>query len=353
MRSFQVCRCGEPMQFAERIDPKPAGSEVLLKVLAAGVCYSDLHIWEGFYDLGHGKKLLLQERGVKLPLTMGHENVGEVVAVGPRARGVKVGDKRLVYPWIGCGTCMVCKRGDEQLCTSPRFLGVYRDGGYATHLLVPHPRYLLNYGSRMKPEQAAPLACSGVTAYGALKKLGSLVKSEPVVVIGAGGLGLMCIAIIKAMKGKGAIAVDIDPVKREAAKRAGAFATVDPNAPDAVAQLQAAAKGPVWAAIDFVGNSQTAQLAVDSLIKGGKLIVVGLFGGDITLSLPLIPIRAMTIQGSYTGSLAELNELIKLVRNRPLPLVPTKTTALDAAQRVIADLKAGKVIGRTALTPAN
>src|SRR5665811_122677 len=116
MRSFQVCRCGEPMQFAERIDPKPAGSEVLLKVLAAGVCHSDLHIWEGFYDLGGGKILRLQDRGVKLPLTMGHENVGEVVAVGPRARGVKVGDKRLVYPWIGCGTCMVCKRGDEQLC---------------------------------------------------------------------------------------------------------------------------------------------------------------------------------------------------------------------------------------------
>jgi len=353
MRSFQVCRCGEPMQFVENANPKPVGHEVLLKVLAAGVCHSDLHIWEGFYDLGHGKKLLLQERGVKLPLTMGHENVGQVVAVGPRARGVKVGDKRLVYPWIGCGTCMVCKRGDEQLCPSPRFLGVYRDGGYATHLLVPHPRYLLNYGSRMKPEQAAPLACSGVTAYGALKKLGSLVKSEPVVVIGAGGLGLICIAIIKAMKGKGAIAVDIDPVKREAAKRAGAFATVDPNAPDALAQLQAAAKGPVWAAIDFVGNSQTAQLAVDSLVKGGKLIVVGLFGGDITLSLPLVPIRAMTIQGSYTGSLKELNELIKLVRNRPLPLVPTKTTALATAQQVIADLKAGKVVGRTVLTPAN
>jgi alcohol dehydrogenase, propanol-preferring len=352
MRSFQVCRCGEPMQFAERIDPKPTGSEVLLKVLAAGVCHSDLHIWEGFYDLGHGKVMRLQDRGVKLPLTMGHENVGQVVAVGPKARGVKVGDKRLVFPWIGCGTCAVCKRGDEQLCPAPRFLGVYRDGGYATHLMVPHPRYLLNYGKRMKPEEAAPLACSGVTAYGALKKLGSLVKSEPVVVIGAGGLGLICIAIIKAMKGKGAIAVDIDPVKREAAKRAGAFATVDPNAPDAVAQLQKAAGGPVWAAVDFVGNTQTTQLAVDSLVKGGKVIVVGLFGGDITLSLPFIPIRAMTIQGSYTGSLKELNELLKLVRNRPLPLVPTKTTRLGDAQNVIADLKAGKVIGRTVLKPA-
>jgi D-arabinose 1-dehydrogenase-like Zn-dependent alcohol dehydrogenase len=344
------------MQFAETANPKPVGHEVLLKVLAAGVCHSDLHIWEGFYDLGHGKALRLQDRGVKLPLTMGHENAGEVVAVGSRAKsgnlGVKVGDKRLVYPWIGCGACAVCKRGDEQLCMSPRFLGVYRDGGYATHLLVPHARYLVPYPKAMTPEQAAPLACSGLTAYGALKKLGSLVKSEPVVVFGAGGLGLICIAIIKAMKGKGAIAVDIDPVKRAAAKRQGAIATIDPNAPDALAQIQKAAKGPVWAAVDFVGNAQTAQLGVDSLVKGGKLIVVGLFGGDITLSLPFLPIRAMTIQGSYTGSLKELNELIALVRKAPLPLVPTKTTALDGAQRVIADIKAGKVIGRTVLTPA-
>src|SRR5450756_2642130 len=351
MRSFQVCRCGEPMQFAERIDPKPVGHEVLLKVLAAGVCHSDLHIWEGFYDLGHGKKLLLQERGVTLPLTMGHENVGEVVAVGPKVRGVKVGDKRLVYPWIGCGACAVCKRGDEQLCMAPRFLGIYRDGGHVPHLLVPHPSYIVAY-AQITPEQAAPLACSGLTAYGALKKLGSLVKTEPVVVFGAGGLGLICISIIKAMKGKRAIVVDIDPVKREAAKRQGALATIDPNAPDALAQVQNAAKGPVWAAIDFVGNEQTARLGIDSLVKGGKLIVVGLFGGDITLSLPFLPIRAMTVQGSYTGSLKELNELIKLVRNRPLPLVPTKTTALDCAQHVIADIKAGKVIGRTVLTPA-
>jgi propanol-preferring alcohol dehydrogenase len=351
MRSFQVCRCGEPMRFAEVVDPKPAGTEVLLKVLAAGVCHSDLHIWEGFYDMGGGKVMRLQERGVHLPLTMGHENVGEVVALGPRARGVKIGDKRLVYPWIGCGTCKVCKRGDEQLCMAPRFLGVYRDGGYASHLMVPHPRYLLPYG-KMKPEQAAPLACSGLTAYGALKKLGPLVKSEPVVVIGAGGLGLMCLAILKAMKGKGAIAIDIDPVKREAAKRAGAIATIDPRAPDALEQVKAAAKGPVWAVIDFVGASDTVQLGVDSLVKGGKLIVVGLFGGEITLSLPLLPIRAMTVQGSYTGSLKELNELLKLIRNQPLPLVPTKTTRLEDAQNAIADIKAGKVVGRRVLTPA-
>src|SRR5882757_7313078 len=131
MRSFDVCQCGAPLQMIERETPTPKGTEVLLKMLAAGVCHSDLHIWDGYYEIGGGKKLMLADRGVKLPLTMGHENVGEVVAVGPRARGVKIGDKRLVYPWIGDGTCAVCKRGDEHLCLSPRFLGVYRDGGYA------------------------------------------------------------------------------------------------------------------------------------------------------------------------------------------------------------------------------
>jgi propanol-preferring alcohol dehydrogenase len=351
MRSFQVCQCGAPLQLTERSTPKPTGTEVVLKVLAAGVCHSDLHFWDGFYDLGGGKKLVLSDRGVKLPLTMGHENVGEVVAVGPRARGIKIGDKRLVYPWIGCGTCAVCKRGDEQLCLAPRFLGVFRDGGYADHLLVPHPRYLVDYG-KLEAAQAAPLACSGLTAYGALKKLGALIKREPVVVIGAGGLGLICITILKAMKGKGAIVVELDPDKRAAAKKAGALAVIDPRAADAVRQIQKAVDGPVWAAIDFVGASDTARLGVDSLTKGGTLIVVGLFGGDLTLSLPLVPMRALTLQGSYTGSLAELRELLALLRRITLPFVPTGTRPLDGANAALADLKAGKVIGRLVLTPA-
>lgn len=351
MRSFQVCQCGAPLQVSEQPTPKPQGTEVLLKVIAASVCHSDLHFWDGYYDLGHGKKLMLADRGVTLPLTMGHESVGQVVATGPKVRGVKVGAKRLIYPWVGCGTCAVCKRKEEQLCTSPRFLGVYRPGGYADHILVPHPRYLVDFG-KIPPEQAAPLACSGLTAYGALKKLGDLVKREPVVIIGAGGLGLVCVSILKAMKGKGAIVVDIDPAKRQAALKAGAIAAIDPHSPEPVKQVQAAAKGPVWAAIDFVGLTETAQLAIDSFTKGGKLIVVGLFGGDITLSLPLVPIRAMTVQGSYTGSLGELNELLKLLRRAPLPYVPTTTRPLDGANGALEDLKAGKVIGRVVLTPA-
>jgi propanol-preferring alcohol dehydrogenase len=350
MKSYDVAECGAPLKLFERPTPKPGGSEVLLRVLAAGVCHSDIHIWEGHYDLGGGKKLKLTERGVKLPLTMGHETVGEVVALGPEASGAKIGDKRLVFPWLGCGACAVCQRGEEQLCLSPRFLGVFRNGGYADHILVPHARYLLDIGD-MKPTEAAPYACSGLTAFGALKRIGPVLKDEPVVIIGAGGLGLMCLGLLKAMGGKGAIVVETDPAKREAAMRAGALAAIDGAAGDAVKQVTAAAKNGVWAAIDFVGASSTAKLAIDSLTKGGKLVLVGLFGGDITLPLPFIPMRAITIQGAYVGSLAEAKELLDLVKRTHPPSIPITTRALAAADATLQDLRAGRVVGRAVLTP--
>ena len=351
MKSYDVCECGAPLRLMERPTPKPKGTEVLLKIVAAGVCHSDLHIWEGYYDLGGGKRLKLTDRGVKLPLTMGHENVGEVVAVGPDVAGVKLGARKLVHPWLGCGECAMCRRGDEQLCRTPFSIGVFRSGGYADHLLVPHPRYLFDIGN-IPPERAAPLACSGITTYGALKKVGSLLQEEPIVIVGAGGLGLMCLSLHRAMGGRGAIVVDIDPVKREAAKKAGAQTTVDGGAPDAAKQIVGATNGGASAVIDFVGATRTVQLALDSLAKGGKLIIVGLFGGDITVPTPSFPLRAMTIQGSYVGSLTEMAELLDLVRRKGVPDLPVATRPLAAVNEALDELKHGKVIGRLVLTPA-
>jgi len=350
MESYDVCECGAPLRLMKRPTPTPKGAEVLLKVLAAGVCHSDLHIWDGYYELGGGKKLQLLERGIKLPLTMGHENVGEVVAVGPDAKGVKVGDVRLAHPWMGCGECKVCLRGDENLCLTPRNLGVFSNGGYATHLMVPHPRYLFDIGD-MPPEKAAPLACSGITAYSALKKVPTL-TDEPLVIIGAGGVGLMGVTLAKAMGAKGVIVVDIDAEKRAAAEKAGAIATVDGKAPDAVKQIQALTQGGAWAVIDFVGSSQTAKLGSDALIKGGKLIIVGLFGGDITVPTPFFPMRAMAIQGSYVGSLTDMKELLDLVRRTGLPPVPLATRPLSEVNAALNDLRAGKIVGRVVVTPA-
>lgn len=351
MKSYDVVEFHQPLEAIERPTPRPQGKEVLLRMLAAGVCHSDLHIWDGEYDLGSGRSLKMRDRGIKPPFTMGHEIVGEVVALGPEAEGVKVGDRRLIHPWIGCGECVVCRHGEEQLCPKASFLGVHRPGGYADHVLVPHARYLLSFGN-LTPEQAAPFACSGITAYSALSKFDRETRaSEPVVVIGAGGLGLMAISILKAMGGKGAIVVDIDPRKREAAMNAGALGVVDGGAKDAVQQVQAATKGGAASVVDFVGSGSTAKLGIDALAKGGHYVIVGLFGGDITLSTVFLPWRAIKLQGSYVGSPRDLTELMGLVTAGKVPLIPITRHPLSDATAILERLRAGQVIGRAVLVP--
>jgi D-arabinose 1-dehydrogenase-like Zn-dependent alcohol dehydrogenase len=351
MRSYDVVEYGEPLKAVERATPEPQGTEVLLRTLATGVCHSDLHIWDGYYDIGGGKHFSLRDRGLVPPITLGHEITGEVVACGPGAIGVKPGDRRVIYPWIGCGTCAVCKRGDEHLCNRPRSLGIYQPGGFADHVLVPHPRYLLEL-SGLAPEQAAPFACSGLTAFSALRRVGEAVyRAQPVLVLGAGGLGLMCVALLRALGGHGAVVADIDPKKREAALAGGAIAAIDAGAADAVKQAQAAAKAPIGAAIDFVGASATARLGIDAIARGGKYVIVGLFGGDITLSLPFLPIRAIAIEGSFVGSLGEFRALMALVKEGKVPKVPLESRPLDGAEAALRDLKAGRIVGRAVLTP--
>jgi len=171
------------------------------------------------------------------------------------------------------------------------------------------------------------------------------------VIIGAGGLGLMCLALHQKMGGHSAIVVDIDPAKRKAAKEAGAAHVIDGGASNAAQQIIDLTQGGAWAVIDLVGSSQSARVGYDSLIKGGKYIIVGLFGGDLTVSLPPIPMRALTIQGSYVGSLPEIAELMELIRRTGPPQVPVATKPLDEVNAVMRDLRAGKIIGRVVLTP--
>jgi D-arabinose 1-dehydrogenase-like Zn-dependent alcohol dehydrogenase len=350
VKSYQVIDFGKPLEAADLPDPSPTGHEVVVAVKAAGVCHSDLHIWEGGYDLGGGKRLMLKDRGIPLPLTMGHETAGEIISVGSEVTDRKVGEMVLVYPWIGCGQCRVCRTGFENLCMKPRCLGVHCDGGYSDQIVVPNSKYLIPLEG-LDPVAVAPYACSGVTTYSALKKLGSVIHDEPVLVIGAGGLGLMCITILKAMGGKGAVVVDIDEKRRNAALEAGALAAVDGGAPDVLDRVKAALGGFGWAAIDLVGSPQTAALGFDALAKGGKFILVGLFGGASPWSLPLIPMKATTIEGNYTGNLAETQELVALVRSGAIPKIPIHTRPLSEATQTLEDLKAGRIVGRIVLTP--
>jgi len=284
---------------------------------------------------------------------MGHETVGEVLAFGPDAKGdtggLKVGDVALVYPWLGCGKCESCLAGEENMCLKPNSLGVYCDGGYADHMTVPNPKYLLHLKGP-DPVTAAPYACSGVTTYSALKKVEFALR-EPILIFGAGGLGLMALELLKAMGGKGAIVVDLDAKKREAAVDAGALATVDGAAPDAARQIGEKAGRPLRAAIDLVGNPHTAQLGFDCLTRGGKLVMVGLYGGGAPWALPLVPIKAITIQGSYVGNLKETQELLDLVRAKKVKPIPVTRRALEEANATLEDLRRGKLVGRAVLTP--
>lgn len=351
MKSYVLTEFGKPLAAVETPTPQPTGTEVLLKTLAAGVCHSDLHLHDGYYELGGGKRLILSERGITPPITMGHEIAGAVVAAGPEAKGVRPGDGYVAYPWIGCGQCAVCRSGNEHLCGDAHTLGILRPGGYADYVVVPHPRYLYPLGS-VAPQVAAPYACSGLTTYAALKRVGAAIfTAQPILILGAGGLGLMCLKLLKALGGKGAVVVELDAKKREAALAAGALAVVDPRADKPGRAIRAAAGGAVAAAIDLVGSSDTAQLGTDMLARGGKYVIVGLMGGELTLSLPLLPIRSIAIEGMLVGTLAEFREVMDLVasgRVEPMPLVERP---LARVNETLEDLRAGRIFGRAMLTP--
>ena len=315
MRAMQIIEWGKPLEAREYPDPEPKGEEVLLRVEAAGVCHSDVHIWDGYFDSATGGEFRSNSRGVHLPFTMGHEIAGEVVALGPQASGVNVGDKVVAYPWIGCGECAVCRKGEELLCLNPRTLGTRRAGGYGTHVIVPEGRYLLPYPG-VPQALAATYTCSGITAFSALKKTrGHLGADDHLVIIGAGGVGGSAVHIAPAAVDAKIIVADIDAQKRAQARQMGAVATIDNAAPDAVKQVMEATGGGAAAAIDFVGSPKTMEFGVNILRKGGKLVMVGLYGGAHPIATVLFPFKMMTIEGSYVGT---LDDLRRIARPRPI-----------------------------------
>jgi len=326
--------------------PRPQGSEVLVRIARCGVCHSDLHMQDGFFLLGDGKKLDVRA-GRTLPFTLGHEIAGTVETVGADA-DAKPGAKAAVYPWIGCGQCAACKVGDENICTMPRHLGITVDGGFATHVLVPHARYLIDY-TPLSPAYAGALMCSGLTAYAALKRLSDRAGRAPLLLVGLGGVGLTGLALARAMYGTAPYVADIDPRKRQAALAAGAAEAFDPSDSNARRALLKASGG-IYAAIDFAGSDASLNFATGVLAKGGKVVVTGLIGGAYSTAVAMFPLKAMTIEGTATGTLAEARELINLVRAKNIAPPPITERPLDQASATLDDLRAGKIVGRVVLT---
>ncbi len=358
MKAARIVEPNQPLQISE-LDPlKAEGTQVIIKVKSAGVCHSDLHLWEGGYDLGDGTFLKVTDRGVKYPVTPGHEIVGTVAEIGSDVKGYSVGDEVLVYPWQGCGECPACKVGNENLCDAPRSVGLFQDGGYAENVKISHYKYLASI-SGLDADSATSLACAGVTAYTAVKKANAN-SPEFLVIIGAGGLGLMGIQIAKAITKAKVICVDLDDRKLDTAKEMGADFVVNINVIGSVTAGSGSADQKIISlcnnkgadsVIDFVNSPQTVKTGLAALRKRGNMVLVGLFGGSLDISLVTIPLKALTIQGAYTGNYNDMVELIELAKKGTINPKITKRYSLDEANTALEDLKARKINGRAVINP--
>lgn len=349
MKAARIMEPQKALEISEVPTPKPKDVEVLVKVKAVGVCHSDLHLWEGGYDTGDGF-MKVTDRGVKFPVIPGHEIVGTVSEIGSAVQGIAVGDNVLVYPWIGCGNCAACRVGNDNVCDTPRSLGVFQNGGYAEYALIPHFKFLAKV-SGMELDGAASLACSGLTAYTAIKKSNATSQSN-MVIFGAGGLGLMGVQIARAITNANIIIVDIDDAKLQTAKELGADHAVNSKDPDAVQKIMALCNNKgADCVIDFVNAPPTVKMGLAVIRKRGTMTLVGLFGGSIDLSLVSVPLKAITIQGAYTGNYNDMIELLNLAKRGVINPVISKRYALGEANNALEDLKSRKILGRAIINP--
>jgi alcohol dehydrogenase, propanol-preferring len=354
MKAARIVKPKESLQIQDLDIPKAKGSQVIVKVHSSGVCHSDIHLWEGGYQGLDGQFLKASDRGVSYPLTPGHEIAGTVESLGEEAakEAIDKNEKVIVYPWIGEGLCPACRVGQENLCDKPRSLGVYTDGGYAEYVLVPSYKYLVKIGDKLDIDRAATLTCSALTAYGAVKNA-NLKPGDNAVIVGAGGgLGLMAVQLAKAVTGARIIAMDLDLEKLKVAKENGADDTVSPKEGDPVKRvMEMTDKLGADVVIDFVNASKTVETDMQILRRRARVVLVGLFGGELRLGLVTMPTRAYKLIGSYTGSLSDLIELVSLAKRGVIKPVVSNRFKLDQATEALQMLKDGKILGRGVINP--
>ncbi|HVN85255.1 MAG TPA: NAD(P)-dependent alcohol dehydrogenase [Candidatus Binatia bacterium] len=342
MKAYRMTQWQAPAEFCEVEIREPGPGEVLVKVGGAGVCHSDLHV-------------LASPAGAlpyALPFTLGHENAGWVERLGPGVDGVQPGEPVIVYSVWGCGRCPACRVGAENYCErAPLFSGggLGRDGGMASHMLVPSVRFLCPLGD-LDPRQAAPLTDAGLTTYHAIKRSLALLRpGSTAVVIGAGGLGQMAIQLLKALAPARVIAVDLAADKLAAAQSAGADATVGAGdrASEQIRDLTRGAGAEL--VLDIVGVDATMQLGVSVARRLGHLTVVGIGGGSLPFSYLGIPTE-LSVASTFYGSIPELAEVATLAQAGTIrPHV--ELFALEQAPEVYRRLHAGSIRGRAVITP--
>jgi propanol-preferring alcohol dehydrogenase len=350
MKAYLLEEFGADLVERELDDPVPTGKEVLVGVLSSGLCHSDLHFHEGFFDLGGGQHLDVENVGIQLPMTLGHEVYGEIEDFGPES-GLHAEDSGrwvIVYPWLGCGDCGFCTTGRDNMCPVQQGIGVQRPGGYAEKIIVREAKFLVD-AAEIDPLLAGSYACSGLTAYSALQKLGPI-QEEWIAIIGLGGVGLMALAIAKGTGFEKVVAIDIDDGKLATASTDyGADRTFNATGADVVEAITSEL-GPLAGVVDFVGSSETVLQAAGLLKGGGVSVTVGLFGGELRFPLPALAVQQLQFRGSFTGTLAEFDELMELVRNGRIKPIPARAVPIADVNDSMRALRAGHVSGRVVLT---
>jgi NAD+-dependent secondary alcohol dehydrogenase Adh1 len=342
MKAARLHAYHEPLALDEVDEPRAVGPlDVIVRIGAAGLCRTDLHIQEGQWA---------EKSGVTLPYTLGHENAGWIHEVGSDVTDVEVGDTVIVHPFITCGLCRPCRLGDDMHCVNGGFPGINRDGGFADFLLTS-ARSVIKLDPSLEPKDIAALADAGLTAIHAVKKaLPVLGPGTRAVVIGAGGLGHIGIQCLAAMTPAEIIVVDPSELALELASEVGADHTVrvDGSHVDTVRELTEGLGAEVI--LDFVGEKGAVEDGIAMIQDGGFYYVIG-YGQNLVIPTIDIISREISFIGNLVGTYTDLEELMTLTAQGRVRL-RTSRYPLDAINDAMADLDEGRLQGRGILVPA-
>jgi NAD+-dependent secondary alcohol dehydrogenase Adh1 len=322
-------------------DPKVTGPfDVIVRIGAAGLCRTDLHIQEGQWA---------EKSGVALPYTPGHENAGWVHEIGSAVSNVAVGDTVIVHPFISCGLCGPCRAGDDMHCLSGSFPGINRDGGFADFLMTS-ARSVVKLDPSLEPRDIAALADAGLTAIHAVKKaIPVLTAGTHAIVIGAGGLGHIGIQCLKAMTPAEIIVIDPSDLALTLATEVGADHAIRADGQHVETVRELTGGLGAEAIIDFVGEKGAIEDGIAMIRDGGFYYVIG-YGENINIPTIDVISREISFIGNLVGTYSDLQELMTLTAQGRVSL-RTATYPLDAINQAMADLDNGRLQGRGILVP--
>ena len=341
MKAMVLREFEKPIASEERTLLDPVGSEVLLRVGAAGVCGTDLKLFRG------------KNPRLKLPLVLGHEFAGEVKAIGPEVRQFKVGERAVVYMYMTCGQCESCLTGHENLCSNRRgFFGFDRDGGFAEYVLVPEAN-LVRLPETVPFEEAAILGDALATSWHAVRTQADLKPAQTLAVVGLGGLGLHAVQCGRACGGE-VIAVDSVESKLEMARENGAQHTVNSSAGDYVDQVRSITGGKgADAVVVFRPHAEVIEPAIKCVKPGGAVVMVAYIDIGKTLNLDQRFVQGMEVRimGARGNTRQELAEVVQLVARRQLRPLIAGHFPLEQVNEALTQLATGQVTGRIVLLP--